>query len=170
MWLFLIQRISASNWTLTLRWPSLEKTGFQLRPAAGLLSARDFLASLAFRVFQCTQYIRHPSSPMHSPEPWVVVPFSSVWVRHPISCLWFWPGSPCSNRDCCHELLGHIPMLANKEFAQFSQVIKPHRAKKKNKLRCRFINVFCFKRVQEIGLASLGASDEDIEKLSTVKF
>lgn len=78
-----------------------------------MVSTRDFLNALAYRVLFCVQYIRHSSYPLHSPE-----------------------------HDLITYLMGHVPLLCIPDLADF---------------------------IQDIGIASLGAKDDEIDKFFKVK-
>jgi phenylalanine-4-hydroxylase len=64
-------------------------TGFSFHPAAGLVPLDEFYGSLADRVFHSTQYLRHPSGPLYTPEP-----------------------------DIVHEVIGHGNLLADPAIAE----------------------------------------------------
>lgn len=66
-------------------------TGFHLTPVDGLVSTRTFLSSLAEGRMLCTQYIRHHSSPLYTPEP-----------------------------DVVHELIGHAVMFFDSEYCRLN--------------------------------------------------
>jgi len=61
--------------------------GFRMLPVAGLVSAGAFLSRLAERVFLSTQYMRHHSVPLYTPEP-----------------------------DIVHELIGHAATFGDDRF------------------------------------------------------
>lgn len=63
-------------------------TGFRYLPAAGLVPLREFYGSLEDSLFHATQYIRHHSAPLYTPEP-----------------------------DVLHEVLGHGNALASDRYA-----------------------------------------------------
>ena len=85
----------------TVRIPQLDEvsrkvealSGFRLEPVAGLVEPRIFLESLARGVFLCTQYIRHHSTPLYTPEP-----------------------------DVAHELIGHAVTLASPRLAEINRL------------------------------------------------
>ena len=68
-------------------------SGFRLEPVAGLVEPRVFLESLARGVFLSTQYIRHHSTPLYTPEP-----------------------------DVAHEIIGHAVTLASPHFAELNRL------------------------------------------------
>ncbi len=69
-------------------------TGFRYHPVAGLAPLRDFYGSFADSVFYSTQYLRHPSQPLYTPEP-----------------------------DIVHEVVGHAHQLACPELAAVYRLV-----------------------------------------------
>ena len=67
-------------------------TGFRMRPVAGLVSDRNFLGHLGRGTFLATQYMRHPSRPLYTPEP-----------------------------DVVHELVGHAATFCDPAFARLNR-------------------------------------------------
>ena len=72
----------------------LEGTGFRFEPVPGLVPARRFLEALGAGTFLSTQFLRHPSRPLYTPEP-----------------------------DLVHELVGHAASFAVPEIATLSRAL-----------------------------------------------
>ncbi|HSP13350.1 MAG TPA: phenylalanine 4-monooxygenase [Thermoanaerobaculia bacterium] len=66
--------------------------GFRMLPVAGLVTARAFLSRLGEQVFLSTQYMRHWSVPLYTPEP-----------------------------DVVHELVGHAATFADQRFVALNR-------------------------------------------------
>ena len=71
-----------------------ELTGFKFEPAAGVVPGDEFYRAFSRDSFFATQYIRHHSEPLFSPEP-----------------------------DMVHEVIGHGTMLAHDHFAALYRLV-----------------------------------------------
>ncbi len=95
-------RQGASELDLDTRWiPQLigvnedlkRSPGIEMLPVAGLISARGFLSTLGHGVFLSTQYMRHHSMPLYTPEP-----------------------------DVVHELVGHATSFFDPDIVRLSRL------------------------------------------------
>lgn len=69
-------------------------SGFRMLPVAGLVLAQTFMRYLGRQIFLSTQYVRHHSRPLYTPEP-----------------------------DVIHELVGHAATLVHPAIAELSRVL-----------------------------------------------
>lgn len=67
---------------------------FSLVPAEGLLHPYSFFSYLSNRQMPCTLFLRHADQPGYTPEP-----------------------------DMIHDLIGHVPALADKEYVELIELI-----------------------------------------------
>ena len=70
------------------------RAGFRYHPVAGLAPLREFYGSFADGVFWSTQYLRHPSVPLYTPEP-----------------------------DVIHEVIGHANQIAAPGYAEMYRLV-----------------------------------------------
>jgi len=85
--------------------------GFRYHPVAGLAPLRDFYGSFAGGVFWSTQYLRHPSVPLYTPEP-----------------------------DVIHEVIGHANQLAGPGYAAMYRLVGEAVARTRTEEALRFLS------------------------------
>lgn len=91
-------------------------TGFSYLPIAGLAPLREFYGAFSGSVFYSTQYLRHPSLPLYTPEP-----------------------------DVVHEVVGHANQLACPSFADIYRLVGGAVARTQTEVALRFLSrVFWF--------------------------
>lgn len=89
---------------------------FRYQPIAGLAPVRDFYGSFSDGVFWSTQYLRHPSVPLYTPEP-----------------------------DIIHEVIGHANQIADPEFAHIYRLVGEAVLRTNNEDALKFLSqVFWF--------------------------
>ncbi len=109
------------------------RSGFRYQPVAGLAPLRTFYGSFVDNVFFSTQYIRHHSSPLYTPEP-----------------------------DIVHEVLGHANQLADPRVAHLYRLVGQAVAHVETDVAVRVLSrdfwfTFEFGVVEEDGLKAYGA-------------